>query len=1150
MPNRTFYENHLNNPNVQAFLKVIMIGETDDLYKYDIITRGNPIRPPYSFKLFNGVQHPKIFKEIRGGQPSSAAGAYQMTYTTFNEIKNNYGLTDFNKKNQDLACVIRIGYNQSALQDVINGNIASAFRKLNQVWTSFPGGVDQRFSIQEGLTRFVNYGGSLSLVDETNLLNENSFNGTNVSYTDTPNSEPIIKQIDFSTIANNITAQELDDTEVGWGSRSNIKEESDFIGLKQYILYLITRYYPNTLIPFVELIPHFDIQDLRNIKDMSDSDKKTAVMNAFKKGGAAGFYANIQNEVTGGDKIIDNARFNRTVERLNQLNNEGGVDLHVIDPFREFSDEFNVPNESSKTFESKRGLTYKIFGNLDLTPNAEQDSLSKPGGIGLQSISIEQGAQSQNGMTLITVKMLDVLGNKLLDPNSPWSFILNLRADGNNPGGGDFYFRFGWQISIPKYEPNGNYSKDIQAGKFWNHQGWKTLFRARAGENDNDFDSGHAIKSYIYSLAKEQDGVLTFTQNVSEGSIKNAGFISNKAEDGKISYKIVRNPNVFDYLNLTLITPEINVNPKDGSIEATLVFRTTPAVANCLCPIFGPSLKGKYFATKALVSKSNVTLEELMSAFVADNYHFNIETKGDEQIKREYFYYKNNDISNWLTVIGGVGTETQLHINPSDIKVTFSSDQQNEITNATSKDSRLLIDWLSGVLATNNMALLVAADKNTGGSQLDKGFMIAFDNDKAGQLTGESKSNLELAKDDITFGDFLKMVEVSNNNSLSWIGSRLYTQDDVFSFRFQGSLIEEINVEKLNAPNQSTMLAHQQYANTEGESGDIKEVERRGANYDNGGINRTTPKVTLADKKRNLNMIYSEMLGLHVKAICHPWLKIARPCYVKGMGFWDGKYTILKLTHELDTSGKFVTNISANRIPDANVIATKQRMTYNIQDASMRNPNIYMASNFVINTPKGALFKSTAPVNSLPNNIKENTSGLVLSEQFNNLNNIIFKTPLLRPELESYVTKLHHSYQNHFRNFLREVEEKYIVRINSGYRTFAEQLREYNLNSLNARPGYSMHNYGLSIDINCTNRITGKVLLKSTSENETDNWLPIVSIANKYGLTWGGTFNGYPDRVHFGLDRTFNIDVLLYLATKQFGTNPIDIHGNRINLKK
>lgn len=93
-------------------------------------------------KVFNDFSsHPKLFfpytdlsgKKIR----TSAAGAYQITYTTFSELVRKYGFAGFTPDIQDDMALTLIN-EKGALADVEAGRFALAVRKVRKVWASLP----------------------------------------------------------------------------------------------------------------------------------------------------------------------------------------------------------------------------------------------------------------------------------------------------------------------------------------------------------------------------------------------------------------------------------------------------------------------------------------------------------------------------------------------------------------------------------------------------------------------------------------------------------------------------------------------------------------------------------------------------------------------------------------------------------------------------------------------------------------------------------------------------------------------------------------------------------------------------------------------------------------------------------------------------
>ena len=124
----------LNHPNVQAILRVIREGEgTAGPNGYRILFGGG---------LFDGyADHPRrAVTRKMGGRPitSTAAGAYQILASTWDETKRIMGLPDFSPRSQDLAALGRIAA-RGALEDVKAGRFESAIRKIAREWASLPG---------------------------------------------------------------------------------------------------------------------------------------------------------------------------------------------------------------------------------------------------------------------------------------------------------------------------------------------------------------------------------------------------------------------------------------------------------------------------------------------------------------------------------------------------------------------------------------------------------------------------------------------------------------------------------------------------------------------------------------------------------------------------------------------------------------------------------------------------------------------------------------------------------------------------------------------------------------------------------------------------------------------------------------------------
>lgn len=130
---------HLENPNVQAFLRVIRQGESNQTDSaYHLLYGGG---------RFESIEdHPRIkFWEkadefIRNGKKdyTTAAGAYQIVASTWDPVAKQYGLNDFGPTNQDLAAVALIS-RRGALDLIKEGRLDEALARCAREWASLPG---------------------------------------------------------------------------------------------------------------------------------------------------------------------------------------------------------------------------------------------------------------------------------------------------------------------------------------------------------------------------------------------------------------------------------------------------------------------------------------------------------------------------------------------------------------------------------------------------------------------------------------------------------------------------------------------------------------------------------------------------------------------------------------------------------------------------------------------------------------------------------------------------------------------------------------------------------------------------------------------------------------------------------------------------
>lgn len=122
----------LNNSNVRAFLAMIRRFESNG--KYNVLYGGG------TFDSY--AQHPDVkvpFTNPKTGRAdySTAAGAYQINYPTWNLILSKAGSGDFSPASQDAAAVWLLKLN-GALDPIMQGDFATAIELASKTWASLP----------------------------------------------------------------------------------------------------------------------------------------------------------------------------------------------------------------------------------------------------------------------------------------------------------------------------------------------------------------------------------------------------------------------------------------------------------------------------------------------------------------------------------------------------------------------------------------------------------------------------------------------------------------------------------------------------------------------------------------------------------------------------------------------------------------------------------------------------------------------------------------------------------------------------------------------------------------------------------------------------------------------------------------------------
>lgn len=122
-------EIYLQHPNMRRYLDVLSYAEGTEKHGYHTKFGGG--------RIDDLSHHPNINWGKTGDGPTSATGRYQFVKGTWNEQAKLLGLNDFGPQSQDLAAVSLI-MRRGAVDDILNGDIDNANRKLSPEWASLP----------------------------------------------------------------------------------------------------------------------------------------------------------------------------------------------------------------------------------------------------------------------------------------------------------------------------------------------------------------------------------------------------------------------------------------------------------------------------------------------------------------------------------------------------------------------------------------------------------------------------------------------------------------------------------------------------------------------------------------------------------------------------------------------------------------------------------------------------------------------------------------------------------------------------------------------------------------------------------------------------------------------------------------------------
>jgi hypothetical protein len=323
--------------------------------------------------------------------------------------------------------------------------------------------------------------------------------------------------------------------------------------------------------------------------------------------------------------------------------------------------------------------------------------------------------------------------------------------------------------------------------------------------------------------------------------------------------------------------------------------------------------------------------------------------------------------------------------------------------------------------------------------------------------------------------------------------------------------------------------------------------------------------VTYKDKQNALNLLYASMMGATIKCIGHPWIRIGKAIGIKGMGFFDGKYTVTKIKHSIDDSNKFTTEINACRLLNQGDPRKREAFLKNQQLLLQKYPKlnyseaVQQAKDDLIKKKDEQTKKILVELKELPNLPTTEAVPIVTGSDY------YTSTPgsLVNSSNQTFIRTLHPSVRNPFQQFIDTVEsgnKGYRVAITSGCRTYTHQQEIIKRNHLAAEGFGSIHLYGMAIDVNILLKgVTVAGSLDFHKGNEThcrDAWdaTGVIPIAAAIGLVWGGSFNTF-DPVHFGYKQNQYILTtqgnrvlvkgtdLYNLMQKQLGFAPLSVAG-------
>jgi muramidase (phage lysozyme) len=128
------------DPRIRAYLDTIAQAEFNGL-GYSKKQQYKTLYGGREFQNLKGLMHhPRVYADRGDGKKTSAAGRYQITATTWDQVRSEeYGqhLGGFSPKEQDYAAIALLK-KEGAIEPILNGNIKEANHRAAQRWASIP----------------------------------------------------------------------------------------------------------------------------------------------------------------------------------------------------------------------------------------------------------------------------------------------------------------------------------------------------------------------------------------------------------------------------------------------------------------------------------------------------------------------------------------------------------------------------------------------------------------------------------------------------------------------------------------------------------------------------------------------------------------------------------------------------------------------------------------------------------------------------------------------------------------------------------------------------------------------------------------------------------------------------------------------------